>query len=169
MSSILTFHWTCSSHCLSFTSHFVSVTELDMKVYLTKYGLFCTGYIIHAKSWWHHIPYLHSQHACTCTCTCTQVGGQVHLHGMPGGSTTPSWCRLIATANPGATSLVLDCGGAVAWPVGGRIAVASTDFDKDQAETFFITSGDNRQDVIRSWWGFKSDVTSYRATLIFNL
>ena len=58
--------------------------------------------------------------------------------------------------------MVLDCGGAVAWPIGGRVAVASTDFDKDQAETFLITSGNGGH---RDWVQYVGPVNRLRLRL----
>src|SRR5436190_2370988 len=66
-------------------------------------------------------------------------GGTLNLHG----STTNTWSKLSATANPGATSIqVLDAKG---WKVGDEIVLASTDFDPRQAErrTISAISGNN--------------------------
>ncbi|CAI5519905.1 unnamed protein product [Closterium sp. Naga37s-1] len=65
------------------------------------------------------------------------VGGRLELNGMYGNA--PSWTTLAATAAAGATSIRVK-GDVTAWPVGGVIAIASTDFDRYQAENFTITS-----------------------------
>ncbi|CAI5467409.1 unnamed protein product [Closterium sp. Yama58-4] len=68
-----------------------------------------------------------------------QLGGRLDLHGMPGGPSTPSWCQLARTAPAGATSLLVDAD-VSGWPVGGLIAVSSTDYSTDQAEDMSITA-----------------------------
>lgn len=72
-----------------------------------------------------------------------QVGGQVELHGMPGGGTTPSWVRLSRSARKG--QRVLQVQGAVAskWPPGASLALASTDFFPSHAEQLTIASGES--------------------------
>ncbi|GAQ83731.1 hypothetical protein KFL_001590190 [Klebsormidium nitens] len=67
------------------------------------------------------------------------VGGQVNLHGMPGGSQTPTWVHLSATARKNATSIQVDTD-VSKWPIGGRVAIASTDYDMEQAETVTIAN-----------------------------
>lgn len=67
-----------------------------------------------------------------------QVGGQLHLHGMPGGSDTPAWVRINKTAFAGDKTLSVDRD-VSAWPIGGDIVVASTDYDHNQAERLKIT------------------------------
>ncbi|CAI6007157.1 unnamed protein product [Closterium sp. NIES-64] len=61
------------------------------------------------------------------------VGGQVRMHGMPGGSSTPSWCRLAATAQEGDRAIIVDRD-VTAWPVGFYVGLASTDFYADQID-----------------------------------
>ncbi|CAI7748593.1 unnamed protein product [Closterium sp. NIES-53] len=68
-----------------------------------------------------------------------QVGGQVHMHGMPGGSSTPSWCRLAATAQEGDRAILVDRD-VTAWPVGFYVGLASTDFYADQIDVAKIVS-----------------------------
>ena len=70
----------------------------------------------------------------------SQVGGQLDLHGMPGSASTPSWTRIGMTAYAGASSLLV-VDDVSAWPVGGTVAIASTDIDLNQAETAVITKG----------------------------
>ncbi|GJP48394.1 hypothetical protein CLOM_g7684 [Closterium sp. NIES-68] len=65
------------------------------------------------------------------------VGGRLELNGMYGNA--PAWTTLAATANKGARAIRVK-GDVSAWPVGGVIAIASTDFDRYQAENFTITS-----------------------------
>ncbi|GJP29908.1 hypothetical protein CLOM_g20367 [Closterium sp. NIES-68] len=67
------------------------------------------------------------------------IGGQLDLHGMPGGASTPSWCQLARTAPAGTASLLVDAD-VSAWPVGGLIAVSSTDYNAEQAEELSITA-----------------------------
>ncbi|CAI5505871.1 unnamed protein product, partial [Closterium sp. Naga37s-1] len=67
------------------------------------------------------------------------LGGRLDLHGMPGGPSTRSWCQLTKTAPAGATSLLVGAD-VSAWPVGGLIAVSSTDYSTDQAEDVTITA-----------------------------
>eukprot|EP00271_Cylindrocystis_brebissonii_P014265 TRINITY_DN35570_c0_g1_i1.p1 TRINITY_DN35570_c0_g1~~TRINITY_DN35570_c0_g1_i1.p1 ORF type:complete len:1629 (-),score=236.92 TRINITY_DN35570_c0_g1_i1:1352-6238(-) len=67
------------------------------------------------------------------------VGGQLHLHGLPGPSTMPVWCRLIANALYNTTTITVDDVGAASWPVGSTIVISSTDYDYDQAEQVVIT------------------------------
>jgi cell migration-inducing and hyaluronan-binding protein len=62
------------------------------------------------------------------------MGGTLELHGMP----HVSWTRLGATAQQGATQIVLDK--SVDWNVGDRIAISSTDYDPQQAEEVTIKS-----------------------------
>lgn len=66
------------------------------------------------------------------------------LNGMYGNAV--SWSQLAVKAVVGASSITLrdEVG---SWPVGGTIAIASTDFDMNQAETRVITA------VHRSKWG----------------
>eukprot|EP00271_Cylindrocystis_brebissonii_P022455 TRINITY_DN8652_c0_g1_i1.p1 TRINITY_DN8652_c0_g1~~TRINITY_DN8652_c0_g1_i1.p1 ORF type:complete len:1139 (-),score=148.93 TRINITY_DN8652_c0_g1_i1:828-4244(-) len=68
------------------------------------------------------------------------VGGQVHLHGIPGPATMPVWTRLSKTAQVGDTDIVVGDPGAGKWPLGGVIAISSTDYDYKQAEEFTIVS-----------------------------
>eukprot|EP00850_Spirogloea_muscicola_P025667 SM003864S14612 [mRNA] locus=s3864:50:954:+ [translate_table: standard] len=71
----------------------------------------------------------------------TQVGGQVDLHGLPfPAGTAPTWTKLAVNALQGASQLVLQDDVSGAWPVGGEIVVASTDYDASQAEVFTITA-----------------------------
>ncbi|GJP59359.1 hypothetical protein CLOP_g11076 [Closterium sp. NIES-67] len=65
------------------------------------------------------------------------VGGQVDLHGMPGGSSTPAWTKLTATAQP--NDLVITVQDDVtAWPLDAFVVVTSTDYFPDQAEVVGI-------------------------------
>lgn len=50
-----------------------------------------------------------------------------------------AWTKLKKTANKGSTSLTLQ-GDVSAWPVGGTIAISSTDYEYTQAEQRVITS-----------------------------
>ena len=59
------------------------------------------------------------------------AGGQLELNGMYGNA--PGWTTLAVTAPAGARQIVVR-GDVTAWPVGGEIALASTDFDRTQAE-----------------------------------
>ncbi|MEM6487702.1 MAG: Ig-like domain-containing protein [Pseudomonadota bacterium] len=93
----------------------------------------------------------------TCQCGDTGPDGHGHAHviennnaflmAMGPGATISihaddaakeSWAQLDATARPGDTTLTLD--EATGWQVGDVIAVASTDFDLNQAETFTVTA-----------------------------
>ncbi|CAI7853640.1 unnamed protein product [Closterium sp. NIES-54] len=65
------------------------------------------------------------------------VGGRLELNGMYGNA--PAWTTLAATANQGARAIRVK-GDVSAWPVGGVIAITSTDFDRYQAENFTIRS-----------------------------
>ncbi|GJP81332.1 hypothetical protein CLOP_g11497 [Closterium sp. NIES-67] len=67
------------------------------------------------------------------------VGGQVDLHGMPGGADTPSWVRLAATAAAGQRQLVVE-GDVTAWQPGFTVAVAATSTDFNEAESREIES-----------------------------
>ncbi|GJP61604.1 hypothetical protein CLOP_g18747 [Closterium sp. NIES-67] len=68
------------------------------------------------------------------------VGGQVDLHGMPGGSSTPAWTKLTATAQP--NDLVITVQDDVtAWPLDAFVVVTSTDYFPDQAEVVGIIDG----------------------------
>lgn len=67
------------------------------------------------------------------------IGGQVSLHGLPGSSSMPVWCKLSKTAKAGDKAISVDCD-VSQWPKGAEIAVASTDFDRKQTETFFVKS-----------------------------
>ncbi|MEO1539724.1 MAG: G8 domain-containing protein [Pseudomonadota bacterium] len=62
-------------------------------------------------------------------------GSRLDLHGVDAAKT--SWTQLDGTAEAGATSITLV--EAFGWEVGDRIAIASTDFDPDQAEELTIT------------------------------
>ncbi|CAI5458328.1 unnamed protein product, partial [Closterium sp. Yama58-4] len=65
------------------------------------------------------------------------VGGQVDFHGMPGGSSTPAWTKLTATAQP--NDLVITVQDDVsAWPLDAFVVVTSTDYFPDQAEVVGI-------------------------------
>ncbi|CAI5991618.1 unnamed protein product [Closterium sp. NIES-64] len=68
------------------------------------------------------------------------VGGQVDLHGMPGGADTPSWVRLAATAAAGQRQLIVE-GDVRGWRPGLSIAVASTSTNFNEAESREIGSG----------------------------
>jgi hypothetical protein len=90
----------------------------------------------------------------------------VNLHGMPGGSQTPSWVHLSATARVNATSIQVDAD-VSSWPVGGRVAIASTDYKMDQAETVVIsdvTAGEVVTSVVHLVYLF----LLYRLMMIFN-
>lgn len=65
------------------------------------------------------------------------VGGLVEMNGMYGNQ--KSWTVLKQTAWAGAYSIYVT-GNVTSWPVGGTIAIASTDFDYKQAETRIITA-----------------------------
>ncbi|GJP36650.1 hypothetical protein CLOM_g21134 [Closterium sp. NIES-68] len=65
------------------------------------------------------------------------VGGQVRLHGMPGGSSTPSWCRLAASARAGDRSIVVDQD-VSAWPKGFHVGLSATDFYADEVDAAAI-------------------------------
>eukprot|EP00271_Cylindrocystis_brebissonii_P003827 TRINITY_DN1506_c0_g1_i1.p1 TRINITY_DN1506_c0_g1~~TRINITY_DN1506_c0_g1_i1.p1 ORF type:complete len:1128 (+),score=190.93 TRINITY_DN1506_c0_g1_i1:577-3960(+) len=65
------------------------------------------------------------------------IGGKVEMNGMYGGQA--AWTTLTATAPVGATTITVQ-GNVAAWPVGGEIAIASTDFDYKQAERRKITA-----------------------------
>ncbi|CAI5468223.1 unnamed protein product [Closterium sp. Yama58-4] len=65
------------------------------------------------------------------------VGGRLELNGMYGNA--PAWTTLAATAPAGARAIRVK-GDVSAWPVGGVIAITSTDFDRYQAENFTIRS-----------------------------
>ncbi|CAI5515198.1 unnamed protein product [Closterium sp. Naga37s-1] len=67
------------------------------------------------------------------------VGGQVRMHGMPGGSATPAWCRLAATAQAGDSAIIVDRD-VTAWPVGFYVGLASTDFYADQIDVAAIVN-----------------------------
>lgn len=69
------------------------------------------------------------------------MGGYVDFHGMPGGGDTPSWVKLAETAAVGQNFIIVDTD-VSAWPLGSKIAVASTGFYHDQAEDFLITKID---------------------------
>ena len=62
------------------------------------------------------------------------MGGTLDLHGQA----RPSWTRLAAHAERGATTLTLAT--APNWRVGDRIAISSTDFASDQDEETTITA-----------------------------
>jgi parallel beta-helix repeat protein len=62
-------------------------------------------------------------------------GGTLELYGASRGK---PWIRLTATANVGATSLSLESGHG--WAVGDKIAIASTDYNPNQAEEVVITA-----------------------------
>ncbi|CAI5529275.1 unnamed protein product, partial [Closterium sp. Naga37s-1] len=65
------------------------------------------------------------------------VGGQVDFHGMPGGSSTPSWTKLTSTAQQ--NDLVITVQDDVsAWPLDAFVVVTSTDYFPDQAEVVGI-------------------------------
>lgn len=66
------------------------------------------------------------------------AGGQVSLHGMPGEGGTPSWVKLAETAKQGQNYIILDTDVTGKWPVGGRIAIASTGYYAFEAEEFEI-------------------------------
>lgn len=67
------------------------------------------------------------------------MGGQVDLHGMPGGGATPSWVKLAETAEAGQDTIVVDADVSATWPVGSRLAIASTGYYYFEAEDFTIT------------------------------
>lgn len=50
-----------------------------------------------------------------------------------------AWTTLTKTATKGATSITVK-GNVSAWPIGGTIAISSTDYDYRQAEEGVITS-----------------------------
>ena len=62
------------------------------------------------------------------------MGGTLDLHG----TARTGWTRLAATAPRGADRIVV--GNAAGWKVGDRIAIASTDFNLDQAEEATVTA-----------------------------
>ncbi|CAI7901316.1 unnamed protein product, partial [Closterium sp. NIES-53] len=68
-----------------------------------------------------------------------QVGGQVALYGMPGGSNTPSWVRLTETAIASARAIYVDTD-VTRWAPGMTIALASTSADLNDAEHHIIAS-----------------------------
>ena len=70
-----------------------------------------------------------------------QVGGQLHLHGMPGGGSTPSWVRLLSTVHAGDRQLQVD-GDVSKWPVGGTVVISSTSNNMNDAEQGTITRGE---------------------------
>ena len=72
----------------------------------------------------------------------------MQLNGMYGNAA--SWSQLAVKAVVGASSITLR-DKVAPWPVGGTIAIASTDFDMNQAETRVITA------VRRSKWGGRGD------------
>lgn len=57
---------------------------------------------------------------------------------MPGGRDTPSWAKLAETAEKGQNFIILDADVANQWPVGSRIAIASTGYYPFEAEDFRI-------------------------------
>ena len=61
----------------------------------------------------------------------------MELNGMYGNQL--AWTTLTATAKRGTTSLTVK-GDVSAWPVGGRVAISSTDYEYTQAEERVITS-----------------------------
>jgi cell surface hyaluronidase len=63
------------------------------------------------------------------------LGGSLELYGASRGQ---PWTRLNATANVGATTLQLEAGHG--WAAGDRIAIASTDYNPNQAEEVVITA-----------------------------
>eukprot|EP00897_Mesotaenium_endlicherianum_P004217 jgi/Mesen1/3823/ME000207S02832 len=65
------------------------------------------------------------------------VGGQLQFNGMYGNQL--GWTKLAKTAPVGAMQITVK-GDVSKWPVGGKIAIASTDFDRKQAENFTITA-----------------------------
>lgn len=67
----------------------------------------------------------------------TKIGGSVELNGMY--RNQRGWTTLAKTAKKG-TSTITVKGDVSAWPVGGRIAIASTDYDYKQAEERTIKS-----------------------------
>ena len=58
------------------------------------------------------------------------------MNGMYGNQA--SWTTLTATALKGSKSISVS-GDVSAWPVGGTVAIASTDYDYKQSETRVIT------------------------------
>ncbi|MEO0522424.1 MAG: G8 domain-containing protein [Pseudomonadota bacterium] len=69
-------------------------------------------------------------------------GSRLDLHGADAAKT--SWTQVAGTAEAGATSITL--AEAPGWQIGDKIAIASTDFDPDQAEELTVTgvSADGR-------------------------
>ncbi len=63
-------------------------------------------------------------------------GSRIEIHAAD--AAKEDWVRLAATAEPGATRLRLDR--PTGWEIGDRIAIASTDFEADQAQTAWITA-----------------------------
>ena len=64
-----------------------------------------------------------------------QVGGQVEMNGMYGNAV--SWSQLAQVGYAGANSIMVR-DSVAEWRVGAKIAIASTDFDRKQAEVFTI-------------------------------
>ena len=64
------------------------------------------------------------------------AGSTIQIHGDD--AAKESWTQLSQTAQAGETVLHLD--EATGWEVGDRVAIASTDFDLNQAEDFTITA-----------------------------
>ena len=52
--------------------------------------------------------------------TLAVIGGQLNLHGMPGGNSTPAWVQLTQTAPVNATNITLDQD-VTGWPVGSKV------------------------------------------------
>eukprot|EP00878_Enallax_costatus_P024164 GHUV01025763.1.p1 GENE.GHUV01025763.1~~GHUV01025763.1.p1 ORF type:complete len:516 (+),score=80.92 GHUV01025763.1:1100-2647(+) len=64
------------------------------------------------------------------------LDGTIQLFGAP--TAVPSWTQLNATADIGATSIVVN--GMVNWQAGNTIAIASSSFDAREVDTATITS-----------------------------
>lgn len=71
----------------------------------------------------------------------SKVGGQVRLHGLPGPSNMPVWVRLSKNAEDDDVRIQVDADVAGSWPIGGEIAVTSSDYSRFQAESFKIING----------------------------
>ena len=66
----------------------------------------------------------------------------MRLHGLPGPPNMPVWVRLSKDAYDDDTTIQVDADVAGSWPVGGQIVVTSSDYDRFQAESFRIVSGE---------------------------
>lgn len=67
----------------------------------------------------------------------------MRFHGLPGNPNMPTWVRLSRTALESNTTIRVDADLAGLWPIGAQIAVASTDYDRFQTESFIISRVDS--------------------------